>query len=209
MSRPTDMRSEASSCGKRIFPNKYNERAPKIAIQIAINTSRSIQWYCTTKSAFDKNLNANANSKKPNTTFTVFIQPPDLGSDCNHPGKAANSAKGKAMANENPNIPIIGAIPPCEAACTNKEPTIGPVHEKDTMAKANAIKKIPTKPLRSAWASILVLHELGRVISKAPKNEIEKTTKIKKNIMLNKKLLENAFSTSAPKIAVTTVPNNT
>ena len=157
----------------------------------------------------ERNLNANANSKKPNTTFTVFIQPPDLGKECNQPGKAANKAKGKAIANEKPNIPIIGDIPPCEAACTNNEPTIGPVHEKDTMANANAIKKIPIKPLRSAWASILVLHELGKVISNAPKNEMANTTNIKKKIRLNKELLAKAFSTSAPKIAVTTEPNNT
>ena len=139
----------------------------------------------------------------------MFIQPPDLGNECNQPGKAANKAKGKAIANEKPNIPIIGAIPPSEAACTNKVPTIGPVQEKDTIAKANAIKKIPIKPLRSAWASTLVLHELGKVISKAPKNEMANTTNIKKNMRLNQKLLAKAFKASAPKIAVIAEPNNT
>ena len=157
----------------------------------------------------ERNLKAKANSKNPNTTFTVFIQPPDFGKECNQPGKAANKAKGKAIANEKPNIPIIGAIPPCEAACTNNEPTIGPVQENDTMAKAKAIKKMPMKPLRSAWASILVLHELGKVISNAPKNEIAKTTKIRKNMKLNQKLLAIAFKASEPKTAVITDPNNT
>ncbi len=95
-------------------------------------------------------MNAKANSKNPKTTFTVFSQPPDFGNEFNQPGKAANKAKGKAIANENPNIPIIGAIPPLEAASTNKVPTIGPVQEKDTIAKAKAIKKIPIIPPLSA-----------------------------------------------------------
>ena len=41
---------------------------------------------------------------------------------------------------ENPSIPTIGAIPPFEAASTNKVPIIGPVQEKETIASANAMK---------------------------------------------------------------------
>ena len=133
-----------------IFPNKYNAKAPKIAIQIAKNTSLSSKCSCKTKSAFDKNLNAKANSRKPKTTFTVFNQPPDFGNECNHPGNIANNINGKANANENPNIPIIGAIPPFDAASTKSVPTIGPVQENETIAKANAINKIPIIPPRSA-----------------------------------------------------------
>ena len=180
-----------------------------MAIQMAINTSRSNQWLCSTKSAFDKNLNAKASSKNPNTTLTVLSHPPDLGIECSHPGKAAKKAKGSAIANEKPNIPIIGAIPPSEAACTKSVPTMGPVQENDTIASAKAIKKMPTKPLRSAWASILVLHELGKVSSNAPKNDTAKTTKIMKNMRLNQKLLAKAFSASEPKTAVTTEPKST
>jgi hypothetical protein len=55
----------------------------------------------------------------------------------------AKSIKGKAKADENPSIPIIGAIPPLEADSTKRVPTIGPVQENDTNAKVNAIKKIP------------------------------------------------------------------
>ena len=44
----------------------------------------------------------------------------------------------------------LGAIPPLEAACTNNVPTIGPVHEKETIAKANAMNKIPITPPLSA-----------------------------------------------------------
>ena len=121
-----------------------------MAIQMAINTSRSNKCNCNTKSAFDKNLKAKANSKKPKTTLTVFNQPPDFGKEFNHPGNIAKSIKGKAKANEKPNIPITGAIPPFEAASTNKVPTIGPVHEKETIAKAKAMNKIPIIPPLSA-----------------------------------------------------------
>ena len=79
-----------------------------MTIQIAMNNSLSKRCVCITKSALDKNLNAKANSKKPSTTFTEFNQPPDLGIEFNHPGKAANSANGKAIANEKPNMPMIG-----------------------------------------------------------------------------------------------------
>ncbi|MNQ96142.1 hypothetical protein D3C85_1117340 [compost metagenome] len=95
-------------------------------------------------------MKAKANSRKPRTTFTVLSHPPDLGSEFSQPGKAANKANGSAMARENPSIPIMGANPPLEAACTSKVPTIGPVHEKDTIARAKAIKKIPTSPPLSA-----------------------------------------------------------
>ncbi|MNR54689.1 hypothetical protein D3C85_1749210 [compost metagenome] len=60
----------------------------------------------------DKNLKAKANSKKPKTTFTELSQPPDFGSEFIQPGKAAKSVNGKAIANENPNIPMMGAKPP-------------------------------------------------------------------------------------------------
>lgn len=50
------------------------------------------------------------------------------------------------MAKENPSMPIIGAVPPLLAASTNKVPTIGPVQENETIAKAKAIPKIPIIP---------------------------------------------------------------
>ena len=162
-----------------------------------------------TRSALDKNLNANANSKKPKTTLTVLSQPPDLGKEFSHPGNAANKAKGRAIAIEKPSIPITGAIPPLEAASTNKVPTIGPVQEKDTIAKANAIKNMPIMPPLSALLSIVVPQEAGKVISKAPKKETAKTSNNKKKMILNQTSVESALSASAPKIAVTTLPKST
>src|SRR5690606_7907760 len=106
--------------------------------------------FCKTKSALDKNLKAKANSKNPKETLTVFIQPPERGNEFNQPGNTANNINGKAKANENPNIPTTGAIPPIETDCTKIPPIIGPVQENDTIANANAIKKIPIIPPRSA-----------------------------------------------------------
>lgn len=84
-----------------------------------------------------------------------------------------------------------------------------PVQEKDTTASAKAIKKIPIKPPRSAWASTLVLHELGKVSSKAPKKEAAKKMSTTKKTPLKIVLLANSLSESDPKIVVTIVPNNT
>ena len=117
-----------------------------IPIHIAKNISLSKKCACTTKSAFDKNLNAKASSKNPKNTFTVFSHPPDLGKVFIQPGNAANNVNGRAKANEKPNIPTNGPIPPIVADSTRSVPTIGPVQENETRASANAIKKIPTIP---------------------------------------------------------------
>src|SRR5690606_23892448 len=142
------------------------------------------------KSAFDKNLNANANSTKPKTTFIMFNHPPDFGNVFNQPGKAANNPKGNAKASEKPNIPIIGVMPPVLAAFATIKPRAGPVQEKETSARTNAIKKIPISPPLSALLSALLIHLLGIRISNAPINEIASTTRIIKNARLNQKLVD-------------------
>ncbi|MNG10821.1 hypothetical protein D3C84_943140 [compost metagenome] len=139
----------------------------------------------------------------------MFSHPPDFGNAFSQPGKAANNENGKAIAIENPNIPTIGAIPPFEAASTNNVPTIGPVQENDTIAKARAIKKIPISPPLSACESTLFAKAFGSIISKAPRNETAKTTNKMKKIRLNQTFVESAFNESAPKIAVTIEPNKT
>jgi len=78
-------------------------------------------------------------------------------------------------------MPINGPIPPIVADSTSKVPTIGPVHEKETSAKVNAIKNIPRNPPLLDAESALFTQVLGRVISNAPKNEIAKTTNRIKN----------------------------
>ena len=155
-------------------------------------------------------MNANASSKNPKTTFTVFNQPPDFGNEFNQPGKAANKAKGKAIAIEKPNILTIGArYSPVEAAATKAEPTKGPVQEKETIAKAKAMNKIPIIPPLSACESTLLAQEFGSIISKAPKKEMAKTTNKTKKIMLNHGFVDNSFNASAPKITLTNKPITT
>ena len=91
----------------------------------------------------------------------------------------------------------------------NKGPTIGPVHEKETRARVNAIKKMPIKPARSAALSDLLIQEVGNEISKAPKNEIAKIMiNIKKKIFAQKPV-DNSFKYEDPKAAVTMVPKRT
>jgi len=128
----------------------------------------------------------NANSKNPKLTLTEFNHPPDLGNVFNHAGNIANNANGTANATENPSIPTSGPIllPP-PAACTNNVPMMGPVQEKDTMARVKAMKNMPIKPPRSEALSALLAQEDGRVISKAPKNEIANVTNTPKKRRLD------------------------
>ena len=95
------------SCGNLIFAKRYNVNPKKMTIQIPINSSRLKIPQCPTKSEFDKNLNAKANSKKPKTTLVVFNHPPDFGNEFNQLGNSANKAKGNAKAKPNPLIPAV------------------------------------------------------------------------------------------------------
>src|SRR5690606_37037275 len=175
---------------------------------MAIKISLSKKCHSKTKSIIDKNLNANANSKNPNTTFTVFNHPPDFGKEFNQLGKKANKPNGKAIADEKPNILIIGAIPPLVAASNKAVPAIGNVHEKDTTAKAKAIKKIPATPPLLAPLSTLFTQEFGNIISKAPIKEKANTTKAINIIALKVTPVENSYIALLPKRAEMAVPKS-
>ena len=141
----------------------------------------------------------------------TFIQFPLLGIDFNHEGNIANRVKGKAKAMAKPNMPMAGPmmLPDVETS-TNRKPIIGPVHEKETKVKVKAIRKMLSKPVVcSALLSTALLHDEGKVISNAPKNEAANTTSIRKNRMLNTALVERAFKALAPKMSVTANPNIT
>ena len=209
LKRPTEMCFKSESWANFKNPKRYIVNSPKIIIQIAINNSRSNQCVCITKSALDKNLKAKAISRNPKVTFTEFNHPPDCGKEFNHPGKAANNANGNAIANEKPNIPIIGPIYPPVAASTNNVPTIGPVHENETNAKVNAIKKIPIKPPFPSASTDLFVQDAGNWISKAPKKEAPKIINNRKNPILKYTLVAILFKESAPKIDETPTPKAT
>ena len=87
---------------------------------------------------------------------------------------------------------------------------IGPVHEKDTIAKVNAMKKIPIiPPVLLANLSVAVAQLDGNRISKAPKKEIANITNRTKKSRFKKALLAILFITSAPNNLVTTTPSET
>ena len=139
-----------------------------ITIQSAIKSSLFSKKVLETKSAFDKNFNAKANSINPRTTFTVFIQPPDFGKLCNACGNNANKPKTNAQANPKPakaNVNNVGTLVAPATTPPNKLPRIGPVQENETITKVKAIKKIPINPPASSALEDLLAMELGKVIS--------------------------------------------
>src|SRR5690606_3117824 len=133
-----------------------------------INISLLKRPHCSTRSAFDKNLNARPSSIKPKTTFTVFSHPPLFGRELSQLGNRAKNANGSARARPKPPIPKDNCMAPPSVVSDppNREPRIGPVHENETSARVSAIKNIPTPPpILEALSSILLLQEVGRVIS--------------------------------------------
>ena len=177
---------------------------------MARNNSRSSKCHCITISAVDKNFKAKANSKNPRVTFTVFNQPPEEGKEFNQPGKAANRVNGIASARAKPNIPTAGpSKDPPEAALTSSDPIIGPVQEKLTKLKVNAMKKIPTIPPLLEASSALFTQLEGKVISKAPKKLAAKITKRAKNARLNQGFVAIWFKASDPKMTLTARPSAT
>jgi hypothetical protein len=96
----------------------------------------------------------------------VVIHPPDLGKELSQDGNKAKSTKGKAKESPKPAIPKVSCMaPPEESEPAKRDPKIGPVQEKDTIAKVSAIKKIPIIPPTLEALSILFPQEDGRVIS--------------------------------------------
>ena len=159
-----------------------------------IKISRFSNPHCFTRSALERNFIAIAISRKPKTTFTEFSQPPDLGKECSQFGKIAKTVKGNARAKPNPPRPAVSGHEPSAAVPASKEPRIGPVHENETMANVNAIKKMPavSSPDR---ALALLAKPAGNVISKYPKKEIAKTIKMAKKKRFNHTLVEKLFNT--------------
>lgn len=87
---------------------------------------------------------------------------------------------------------------------------MGPVQEKETSDRVNAIKKMLIKPLVvSALLSTALLHLEGNVISKAPKKDAANTTSIRQKKILKIAFVESAFKALAPKANVITTPSVT
>ena len=115
-----------------------------------------------------------------------------------HAGKiwdeGGDDAIAKLMGGPVKKIPVPFMGPPLLIAPTNSEPRIGPVHEKETIASVNAIKNIPPRLPKPDFESALLASELGRVISKKPKNEMAKRRNITKKKRFNHTLVEMLFN---------------
>ena len=136
--------------------------------QMAMNSSRFRNAVFVTKSALERNFSAKPSSMKPSTTFSVFIQPPDFGKDCNACGNNANNPKTIAQAKPKPakaKVSSIGTLDEPVTALPNNDPRIGPVHENETITKVSAMKNIPTIPPASSAFEDLLAMELGNAIS--------------------------------------------
>ena len=138
-----------------------------ITIHIPKKTSILSKPQCLTRSAFERNLKASASSKKPRTTFVVFSQPPDLGNALSKFGNIANKAKGRPRASPKPPIPAVSCHAPPSAVRepAKRDPSIGPVHEKETIDKVRAMKKIPRKPPIPSPLVVELVHFDGKVNS--------------------------------------------
>src|SRR6478735_480553 len=167
-------------------------------IQIAKKTSRFRMPQCSTRSAFERNLTANANSRKPKTILTVVSQPPERGNELSKLGNKANIVNGNANANPNPAIPMVNCTAPpfVDNEPASKDPRIGPVQENDTSAKVSAMKNIPTMPPTCDFSSALFAMLLGNVISNKPKKLRANTTKMAKKTRLSHTFVDMVFSIS-------------
>ena len=132
----------------------------------------------------------------PKTIFTSVIHPPERGKDCNQFGKSANSPKGKPNASPKPAAPTVSGQAPCSATPTNKVPRMGPVQENETIAKVEAIKKIPPILPNPARESIRLAKPAGRPISNKPKKESANTINTAKNKRFSQTLVEILLNTS-------------
>ena len=157
-------------------------------------------------------MRANANSKNPRVTLILFIHEPPRLVFFKRVGKRAKRVKGSANAMAKPSIPMVGAsTPPPEVLTpTRRNPMMGPVQEKLTKAKVNAMRKILSKPVvLEALESMALFHLEGRVISNPPKNEAPKATSMAKKRRLKMALVERSFKAEAPKMEVTMTPRAT
>ena len=82
-------------------------------------------------------------------------------------GNIANNAKGNPSATPKPAIPAVScqAPPSAEREPASNDPRIGPVQEKDTIDKVNAMKKTPKIPPIPSPLLVEFVQEDGSVSS--------------------------------------------
>src|SRR5690606_6642647 len=103
--------------------------------------------------------------------------------------------------------PSMGPATPPLPARTNKGPTMGPVQENETITSVRAIKKMPPRLPKPALESVLLIHDEGSVISKAPKKEIPNMANMAKNTRLAIQFVDRLFRAFPPKTREINTPN--
>ena len=140
-----------------------------------------------------------------------FIQLPLLGICLSQAGNMAKSVKGRARAKAKPNMPMVGArSEPLVPTSTSRKPMMGPVHEKLTRLRVNAMRKMLKRPVvLPDFLSTAFVQLLGNVISKPPRKLAPKTRSMRQKKMLKTAFVLSAFRALAPKMSVTSSPSRT
>ena len=87
---------------------------------------------------------------------------------------------------------------------------MGPVQEKLTRLRVNAMRKMLSRPVVVPdLRSTALVQLLGRVISKPPRKLAPKTRSMRKKKMLKTAFVLRAFRALAPKTSVTNKPSRT
>ena len=128
----------------------------------------------------------------------MTIQLPDFGRLCSFWGKIASKVNGNEKAKEKESIPKIGLICKPLADWTNILPTNGPVQEKETSTRVNAIKNTPIRPPSWDFLSKDVIIFEGMVSSKNPIRESPKRTNSKKKIKFGIQDVASSFADCGP-----------
>ncbi len=147
-------------------PSTYNAASTAITSQIASTTARVKIPHCSTRSAFDRNFIAVANSTNPITTFTSCSHAPDRGSFATALGISASRKKGSAKTQEKTSSPVSGQIQLPREAMTSSVPTNGVVQVNDVNVKVSPIRRIPpvSLPLPRVAPSSRVSSDAGTPI---------------------------------------------
>src|SRR5262245_61297505 len=117
--------------------------------QTANTTWRVKMPQCQIRSTFDRNFIAAAISRKPITTCSEFIQPPDFGNRDNTCGTKARTKNGTANTVENASMPARGQRQfPCDVM-TSKVPTKGAVQVNEVSVNVKPISNAPSTLLPS------------------------------------------------------------
>ena len=110
-------------------------------------------------------------------------------------GAGGSAVVTRPSARPKPDMAMVSwRAPPCwPRAPTRRVPRIGPVQEKETMARVSAIKKIPPRLLILDLLSTELVILLGSVISNRPKNDSAKTRNTTAKVIFNQILVEISF----------------